>query len=160
MCLSHFEETGGVLIIGGIDTQLFEGDIKWLSVPRLDTYSTVAGAVKLSGLHVFSQMEVIFDLRVSGIFLSPAMLGALQRAFNDYVCSSQQAILLSVKGLCVAGSESQVLNGTYISVPKFISSSIFLDQLPPLSVHLKRDGVTLIVKRYMRRCSNQTASKQ
>lgn len=104
MCLSHFEETGGVLIIGGIDNLLIEGDIKWLSIPRLDTFGTMAGAVKLSTATVFSQVTVLFDMRVSGILLSPSMLDRMQEVFSDFVCNSQSAILLSVKSLCPAKS--------------------------------------------------------
>jgi hypothetical protein len=135
MCLSHFEETGGVLIVGGIDSLLYEGDIKWLSIPRLDTFGTLAGAIKLSTTTVFIQTTVLFDMRLTGILLSPSMLDSLQSAFSHFVCTSQSAILLSVKSLCPSTADSnsnnsQLLlkgNGTFISVPKFISSTIFLD---------------------------------
>lgn len=64
-------------MIGGIDVALFEGDIKWFSVPRLDTLATVAGSVKIGTQKVFSKTTVYFDTKVPGIMISLKMLQEL-----------------------------------------------------------------------------------
>jgi hypothetical protein len=70
-------------------------------------------------------MMATFSTEVLGIALSPATLAQLQVAFSLEVCGTSSAILLAVKGLC--GAQLIANASTSISVPAFISRSLFFD---------------------------------
>jgi hypothetical protein len=57
--------TGGVMIMGGVDKALYEGPITWITIPRLESLSVVAGKMTLGDTTVFrNKVTVLFDSKV------------------------------------------------------------------------------------------------
>ncbi len=48
MCLNHYPESGGYLIIGGIEESLYDSEISWISFARVNKYSTYANSITLN----------------------------------------------------------------------------------------------------------------
>jgi hypothetical protein len=70
LCLNHYAESGGYLIIGGIDSELYDDPIIWLNFKQVNSLSVDASSIYISSTLVTSKITVDFDTKTPYIMMS------------------------------------------------------------------------------------------